>query len=206
MRALTLLAICALSACSSSVPNDVIVYEVPPPGFDVPPPEYTVPPSTGTASSFGGGATQTGTLGTAPGAAMAPAAVGGSVTPIGDDRLNLAEYSLEQQKIDAAAAERELAAARSQLVVVQPTNVPQAGSGPNIALYAQQTTNVVGERIYPRSRGSRISSSCGRYANADDAQRAFLAAGGPTSDSQNLDPDGDGFACKWDPAPYRALR
>ncbi|WP_424931694.1 hypothetical protein [Amaricoccus macauensis] len=209
MRALSILAICALTACSNSVPSDVVIYEVPPPGFDAPPPEYVTTPSTGTASSNGGSAAAAAAgTGVPVGLTSVPTTTptGQSVSQIGDDRLNLAEFSLEQQQIDAAAAEAELAAARSQLVVVQPTGVPQSSSGANIALFAQQTSNAVGEKVYQRSRGLRVTSNCGRYSNPDDAQRAFLDAGGPTSDRLGLDPDGDGFACRWDPAPYRALR
>ena len=31
-----------------------------------------------------------------------------------------------------------------------------------------------------------------------------LPCGGPERDPRGLDPDGDGFACDWDPAPFRA--
>ncbi len=127
-------------------------------------------------------------------------------TPLNDDRLNLTLYTIEQQKIDAAIAERELENARSQLVVVQPGSLPNRVEGVNVALFAKQTTNPVGQRVYQRSGGGLgARSSCGRFATADDAQRAFLSAGGPATDRYGLDPDGDGFACKWDPAPYRAL-
>lgn len=144
---------------------------------------------------------------TAPGA-IAPeqGAAPGQATQIGDDRLNLAEFSMEQQKIDAAIAEQELQAARQQLVVVNPSGVPSEAAGPNIVLFAQQSANAVGERVYPRNRGIRLTSACSRYRSDDDAQRAFLAAGGPTSDGMGLDPDGDGFACDWNPAPFRDLR
>ena len=127
-------------------------------------------------------------------------------TPLDDDSLNLTLYTIEQQKIDAAVAERELEQARSQLVIIQPGSVPQPATGANIALYAQQTTNRVGERVYTRSRSGGLGGGCGRYSNPDDAQRAFLASGGPQSDTKNLDPDGDGFACNWDPTPYRQLK
>jgi hypothetical protein len=199
MRALTLLAIGAVAACSNSIPSDVVVYEVPPPGYDL-------PPASGTASSAGTGYQSDYGAQTAAGPTALMPGNGQSVSQIGDDQLNLAQFSLEQQRIDAAAAERDLESARSQLVIVQPGNVPGASSGPNVALFAQQTTNAVGQPIYPRSRGIRLSSNCGRYGSGDNAQRAFLAAGGPTSDSLNLDLDGDGFACGFDPAPYRALR
>ncbi len=73
--------------------------------------------------------------------------------------------------------------------------MPRAEPGVNIALYAQQTNNAVGERIYARNRGLGGGGACGRYPTPDEAQRAFLAAGGPAADPRNLDPDGDGFAC-----------
>jgi hypothetical protein len=128
-------------------------------------------------------------------------------SPLDDDRLNLNEYTLEQQRIDAAIAERQLEEARRQLVVVQPqATVPQATQGVNIALFAKQTTHRVGERRYARPAvafGSR--GNCRRFATPDDAQRFFLANGGPERDPHNLDPDGDGFACGWNPEPFRRL-
>ena len=39
--------------------------------------------------------------------------------------------------------------------------------------------------------------------SSDLAQKAFLSRGGPERDILLLDPDGDGFACKWDPRPFR---
>jgi hypothetical protein len=130
-----------------------------------------------------------------------------SGSPLDDDRLNLNEYTLEQQRVDAAIAERQLEEARRQLVVVQPqATVPQATQGVNIALYAKQTTHRVGERRYSRPAlafGSR--GNCRRFATPDDAQRFFLASGGPERDPHNLDPEGDGFACGWDPEPFRRL-
>ena len=65
-----------------------------------------------------------------------------------------------------------------------------------------------GEARYSRSMGARVAGvgNCGRFRDADAAQRAFLAGGGPARDRYGVDPDGDGFACTWDPGPYRALR
>ena len=37
----------------------------------------------------------------------------------------------------------------------------------------------------------------------DQAQQDFLAKGGPERDRMGVDPDGDGFACAWDPRPFR---
>lgn len=123
------------------------------------------------------------------------------------DTLNLLQTTLEEQKIDAAVAERKLAEDRAKLVIIQPGTLPNRVEGVNIALFAQQSTNAVGTKVYDRSGMSNpLSGACRRFSNPDDAQRAFLANGGPTSDPGGLDPDGDGFACSWDPSPYRALK
>jgi hypothetical protein len=37
----------------------------------------------------------------------------------------------------------------------------------------------------------------------DQAQSDFILAGGPQKDRKGMDPDGDGYACGWDPAVYR---
>jgi hypothetical protein len=202
MRFVILLACGAMAACTTgnvSVPTQTVLYQAPAPS----------------ASSSGGGdfvSTIEGALaadGTTAATGLQTTAVAGvgpapTPTPLDADTLNLTLYTIEQQKIDARIAQQELDAARSQLVVVQPTSVPQGVAGVNIALYANQTTNAVGERVYGRS-GVGFASGCRGYRTADDAQRAFLAAGGPASDPRGLDPDGDGFACDWDPTPYREL-
>jgi hypothetical protein len=170
-------------------------------------------PLSGTASTAGGdGFTTTIESALAEGDPLSPVPAAGSTTGTGrsldDDTINLMQWTLEQQKIDAAIAERDLAEARSQLVVVQPGPLPSNPQGANIALFAQQTTNAVGERRYQRTAGARVAGvgTCGRFRDADAAQRAFLSGGGPERDRYGIDPDGDGFACSWNPAPYRALR
>lgn len=200
MRLPVLLTCGLLAACTSSVtvPDDnQVIMEV---------------PQAGTASTAGGD----GFTSTIDAALTTPSATGPAVAPspdgtgqaLDDDRINLMQWTLDQQKIDAAKAQRDLDQARSQLVVVQPTSLPNRVDGVNIALFAAESTNAVGERVYSRNVGARVAGvgSCGRYRDADSAQRAFLAAGGPEDDKLGLDPDGDGFACQWDPAPYRALR
>lgn len=76
-----------------------------------------------------------------------------------------------------------------------------------IAAFALATDHAVGEPMFERRAGglSGSDTSCARYASADEAQRAFLAVGGPDSDPLGLDPDGDGFACDWSPEPFRRM-
>jgi hypothetical protein len=86
------------------------------------------------------------------------------------------------------------------------TGAPGA-SGPNIVEYALSAPNSVGQQAYSRfmfAGQGRAARNCAGYASPDEAQRDFLARGGPERDSRGIDPDGDGFACAWDPAPFRA--
>ena len=122
----------------------------------------------------------------------------------------------DEQNFDAVSsresiesdAER-LRAQREAFVEVQPTAVPTRGSaGPNIVAYAISTRHPVGTKVHrrpPFTSQARFDRACARYASPDLAQEAFLEAGGPDRDRLRIDPDGDGYACAWDPAPFRQL-
>jgi hypothetical protein len=47
--------------------------------------------------------------------------------------------------------------------------------------------------------GGATPSSCISAGDALEAQGAFIEAGGPELDPNNLDPDGDGYACSYNP-------
>ncbi len=83
---------------------------------------------------------------------------------------------------------------------------PAATGGPNVVDYALSTSHPVGTPRYRRSNPLRWQvweRNCMQFPSQDAAQEAFLAAGGPERDRRNLDPDGDGYACWWDPGPIR---
>lgn len=92
--------------------------------------------------------------------------------------------------------------------VVEPKPVPaRVATGPNVVEYSLSTTNAVGESLYRRSGltgQSALARKCFAYRSEDAAQEAFLKAGGPKTDRLGIDPDGDGFACDFNPAIYRA--
>lgn len=116
--------------------------------------------------------------------------------------------AVSQRESIASDAER-LAQASASRQVVQPTALPtrEASSQPNIVQYAIETKHPRGTRIYSRNGinlAARSQRNCARYASADQAQIDFLSSGGPQRDRKALDPDGDGFACTWDPAPFRS--
>ncbi len=95
---------------------------------------------------------------------------------------------------------------------VQPTENPErtgaSGAAVDLVQYALKAPNRLGEAIYPRSRIAltRTEKACARYASPEAAQQAFLGSGGPKRDPKNLDPDGDGFACYWDPTPFQQAK
>lgn len=126
---------------------------------------------------------------------------------ISDEQSFEAVSSRETIESDA----ERLARNRAQYRVVQPEAVPQrtGAEGPNIVQYALATTNRKGQPIYRRGglfAERRFAQACAKYPSPDLAQQAFLAEGGPERDRLGVDPDGDGFACSWDPAPFRAAR
>ncbi len=145
----------------------------------------------------------------APAGTETDPAIGGSTEISTDDgTLNLNITSQEQQKIERDKAAVLLAAARAQYEIIEPGALPNIVAGVNIALYARETTNAVGDKMYRRAliKGRFSAAECGKFATPDDAQRYFLANDGPEKDPLNLDPDGDGFACRWSPDFYRSLR
>lgn len=131
----------------------------------------------------------------------APAVIGAGIS---DEQDFDAVASRETIESDAA----RLAENAAQYQVVGQTAVPERDGreGPNIVEYALNAPNSKGQEWYSRFKfasQSRYQRNCASYVSADAAQRDFLARGGPERDSRGLDPDGDGFACAWDPAPFK---
>lgn len=133
-------------------------------------------------------------------------AVPGGLTSLGiSDEQNF-DAVASRESIESDAQRRAAQAAAYQQV--QPTALPQrAGdTGPNIVAYALGAPNRKGQAWYSRlaiSSQTRFQNNCASYRSPDEAQRDFLARGGPERDPRGIDPDGDGFACGWDPEPFR---
>jgi hypothetical protein len=100
-----------------------------------------------------------------------------------------------------------LAAAATAAVADGPSpTTPLEADGGALASYARATSHPVGQSMHARDFASpeRAERACARYVSADQAQSVFLASGGPEQDPRGLDPDGDGYACGWDPAGFRS--
>ncbi|WP_348541113.1 hypothetical protein [Thalassococcus arenae] len=123
-----------------------------------------------------------------------------------------------ENNFDAVSAQRDIeddaaliARNRAQYQLITPTDLPtRAGTErPNIVEYALRTNNPVGTPLYRRSSfnaQAKFERACAGFASDDLAQEEFLAQGGPERDRMGMDPDGDGFACGWNPRPFRAVR
>ena len=125
----------------------------------------------------------------------------------GDGVLDLSQFSQEQQKVEreqAAKRREELKAGRVVLEANHKEKVKRQSV--NLAVFARSVSNKLGEKIYYRNFiSSDAGSGCKKFSNQNAAQIFFLENGGPKIDFHNIDVDGDGFACKWDPAIYRKI-
>jgi hypothetical protein len=143
----------------------------------------------------------------APQVAATPAAPVDN-TGISDEQ----DFSAVASRETIASDKQRIEQNKAQYQQIQPTELPArtnaAGASVDLVQYALNAPNRKGETIYPRSRISITNSdrNCARYDTPEAAQQAFLKAGGPQRDSKNLDPDGDGFACYWDPTPFQRAK
>lgn len=115
--------------------------------------------------------------------------------------------AVSEQRTIEGDAER-IAQNRAQYQVIEPQPLPErtASDQPNIVAFALSTSHPVGTPVYARAGlngAARAERNCRDYASPDQAQIDFLARGGPLRDRRGLDPDGDGYACGWNPAPFR---
>ncbi|NNE86809.1 MAG: hypothetical protein HKN27_01935 [Silicimonas sp.] len=115
----------------------------------------------------------------------------------------------ERQSIESDAERLERNRQTYQVAAVEAVPENPGSTGPNIVAYALSTSNPVGTPLYER-RGKfdegKYRRACAEFGSADQAQIAFLESGGPKRDRKGLDPDGDGFACFWNPTPFRSAR
>jgi hypothetical protein len=137
-------------------------------------------------------------------AAAGPLPAGPGNPTISDEQNFEAVAARETIESDAERRRRQ----QAERVVVQPTAVPvrTGPSGPNVVEYALATRHNPGVQMHQRFpiRFRSPAAACAAFASNDLAQEAFLARGGPQRDPLGLDPDGDGYACGWDPRPFRA--
>lgn len=146
-----------------------------------------------------------------PGLPPVPAASPVDPAPVAQNDPGLSHEndfaSVSEDRSIQGDAER-IARNRQAFEEVAPTAVParDGNAGPNIVTYALQTSHPRGTQMYKRSSlqmPSRAQRACAKYPSPDQAQIDFLSRGGPDRDRMGLDPDGDGYACAWNPEPFR---
>lgn len=138
----------------------------------------------------------------APLSAVSPSSTGQTQTA----SAGVSEQQFTPQPFGAAQPDRLVERDFVPQVQVSDSEMSTGTNTPNLFVYALSTQHNVGEQRYNRSnplRWRRSESACAQFGSQDLAQEAFLAAGGPERDTNHLDPDGDGFACWWDPTPFR---
>ena len=112
-----------------------------------------------------------------------------------------------RETIESDAQRRQ--SQQQQYTQVAPSNLPNRPNNlaPTPIEFALSTSHPVGQRVYRRGLGgaAKAERECAKYNTEELAQDAFLRAGGPQKDKIGLDPDGDGYACNWNPGTYRRL-
>lgn len=193
----------------------------------VPPPSGTFDPAAAAAAIDRSQGVAPAPMATAPVVAPTPTATplptdsgdrarGGAPAGIKEESGEVASHTgiSDEQDFNAVSSretiesdKERIAKNRAEYVVVQPKDLPQrpGDTGPNIVEFALATKHAPGVQMYKRSGlGVRSAdSACAKYSSPDQAQQDFLAKGGPDRDRMGVDPDGDGFACSWDPRPFR---
>jgi hypothetical protein len=144
-----------------------------------------------------------------PAAPAAGAATGGAITTAELAAAGIGAAAARPNTPPPPAAPGAAAGPPPAAAPVIPPLPERTGSGgPNIAAFALATSHPVGQPMYRRSglAGPQAAArACARFASPALAQEAFLARGGPERDPMGLDPDGDGYVCGWDPAPFRLV-
>lgn len=146
------------------------------------------------------------------GTVASPVVAAGTASTVANRPLDVAPGQLgnDTTYTGGPAAQVSAAPSAASYAVVEakplPTRPSSSKSGTGVVAFALQTDHPVGQSVYPRSATSsdRTTRACERYASADLAQAAFLQSGGPDRDGQGLDPDGDGYACGWNPDRFRS--
>tara|TARA_B100000767_G_scaffold88745_1_gene85219 strand:+ start:4296 stop:4892 length:597 start_codon:yes stop_codon:yes gene_type:complete len=127
--------------------------------------------------------------------------------PTISDEQNFEAVS-ERETIESDAERRKKQSAK--YVLVKPVAIPDRPKMRYLTpvQFAVKTTHPVGKRRYNRLTVNmgNVTKPCLRYQSEELAQYAFLRSGGPNIDSRGVDPDGDGYACGWDPSVYRNLK
>lgn len=112
-----------------------------------------------------------------------------------------------RETIESDAERRQ--AQSSQYKVITPKALPRrpGDAAPTPIQFALSTSHPKGQKMYRRSPfgASKSAAICAQYDSVEKAQDQFLKNGGPEKDRLGLDPDGDGYACGWDPSVYRGL-
>lgn len=107
--------------------------------------------------------------------------------------------------------ERDTTQAAANLGIVSNRRLPARATAPAldvpppVTIVRPARTVAVAATVARWPRPNAVRGNCAAFAAPAAAQQTFLANGGPQRDPLGLDPDGDGRACAWTPAPAEPL-
>lgn len=110
--------------------------------------------------------------------------------------------------MDARSSERlwselTLAASPREIMLIEAELASRGQTSSGDEYLGRRTSVGVGVASYQRSKSSVADKDCSDFASSAQAQKFFLAQGGPSADPHGLDRDGDGYVCEFGTALVR---
>lgn len=119
------------------------------------------------------------------------------------------DFAAVVQRETIESDSQRIKAIEEKLVIYDPIDHPDKEGRTDVVSFALKTKHTPGTVLFRRNtlffNRDKYLERCETFIDSEAAQQAFLDAGGPEEDELNLDPDGDGFACSWNPEKYRIV-
>lgn len=119
------------------------------------------------------------------------------------ERTTSLSYQSMAQKYEAASTQslwltHQTTSSGLELAFVEAELASRGQTQSGNAYLGQRTSGAYGRSTFSRAGSSASDAAdCGDFSSPAEAQKYFLASGGPHSDPNDLDRDGDGLACEW---------
>ncbi|PYE47151.1 excalibur calcium-binding domain-containing protein [Rhizobium sp. PP-F2F-G20b] len=118
-----------------------------------------------------------------------------AVTPVAN--------GLEARPSQQLWSELTLATSPREIMLIEAELASRGQTSSGGEYLGRRTSVGVGVASFTRTKSSVADKDCSDFASSAQAQKFFLAQGGPSADPHGLDRDGDGYVCEFGTALVR---
>lgn len=104
---------------------------------------------------------------------------------------------VEARSSEQLWSELTLAASPREIMLIEAELASRGQTFSGNEYLGRRTSIGVGVSSYQRRKSSVADKDCSDFASSAQAQKFFLAQGGPSADPHGLDRDGDGYVCEF---------